>query len=265
MRKVSLWLLPLLACAGLAYAYWVEPERIEITHHTIGHFNESERSIRVVQLSDLHLQTVGPRERAVAAEVIRLKPDLIVLSGDVIDRYEALDELDSFLYLLKGVSKVAVLGNWEYWADVDLKALRAIYEGKHGGKLLVNAHTVYRFGARSLQVLGLDEFTAGQPDINVTSQEMSGLRLVVQHSPGFFRSPHIAGLKEWASLCLSGHTHGGQVTLFGFVLWTPRGSGGFTSGLYDLSVCPLYVSRGIGTSILPIRLGSRPEIAVFTL
>ena len=67
------------------------------------------------------------------------------------------------------------------------------------------------------------------------------------------------------ALCLAGHTHGGQVALFGFALWTPRGSGNFTAGRYDSTMCPIYVSRGIGTSILPIRLGARPEIAVFTL
>lgn len=89
---------------------------------------------------------MGSNERTVAAEAMRLAPDLLLLSGDVIDRPEALKELDEFLSLLAGVPKVAVLGNWEHWSGVDLKALQSLYEGKHGVKLLVNAETTYRFG-----------------------------------------------------------------------------------------------------------------------
>jgi predicted MPP superfamily phosphohydrolase len=88
---------------------------------------------------------------------------------------------------------------------------------------------------------------------------------VIQHSPGWFRSPDAAAVDTRASLCLAGHTHGGQIALFGLPLWTPRGSGDFVAGRYDLAMCPLYVSRGIGTSIAPVRFGARPEIAVFSL
>jgi predicted MPP superfamily phosphohydrolase len=65
---------------------------------------------------------------------------------------------------------------------------------------------------------------------------------------------------------LSGHTHGGQVAPFGRPLYRPRGSGRYVSGWYrDADRVPMYVSRGIGTSVVPIRLGAVPEIAVFDL
>ncbi len=57
--------------------------------------------------------------------------------------------------------------------------------------------------------------------------------------------------------------HGGQVTLFGLVLYTPPGSGSFEAGFYKTTSCDLYVSKGLGTLVLPFRLGARPEIAVF--
>lgn len=265
MRKPFVWLAPLLLLFGLAYAWLLEPDRIEISHHVISDGKRQDRQIRVVQLSDLHLRAFGRRERAVASEVVRLKPDLVVLSGDVIDQPESLGYLDSFLSLMGETPKVAVLGNWEYWSDVDFKELRSIYENKHGGRLLVNARADYQYGVRTLRVLGMDDFTAGSPDPDLLEQNHSGSMILVQHSPGWFAHPQVTGQKRQYSLCLSGHTHGGQVTLFGLVFWTPRGSGAFTSGLYDLSMCPLYVSRGIGTSILPIRFGSRPEIAVFDI
>jgi len=259
-------LVVVLACAlAVAYAWLIEPSRLEVTEHVIDAGPTGDRPIRVVQLSDLHMQSVGDRERAVAAEVARLRPDLVVLPGDVIDRADALGVLDTFLTLLGSVQKVAVLGNWEYWSGVDFAALRSLYEQRHGTRLLINDAAQYRFGDRALQVIGLDDFTAGRPDPSLLKNTAIGvISIVVQHSPGWFETPLAKSFDRRFPLCLAGHTHGGQVALFGLALWTPRGSGSFTAGRYDSPMCPVYVSRGIGTSILPIRFGARPEIAVFT-
>ncbi|MFM7571143.1 MAG: metallophosphoesterase [Betaproteobacteria bacterium] len=259
-------LVVVLACAlAVAYAWLIEPSQLEVTEHVIDAGPTGDRPIRVVQLSDLHMQSVGNRERAVAGEVARLKPDLVVLSGDVIDRADALGVLDTFLSLLGSVQKVAVLGNWEYWSGVDFAALQSLYEQKHGVRLLINDAAQYRFGDRALQVIGLDDFTAGRPDASLLKNTASGpVSIVVQHSPGWFETPAAQAVERRFPLCLAGHTHGGQIALFGLALWTPRGSGSFTAGRYDSPMRPVYVSRGIGTSILPIRFGARPEIAVFT-
>ena len=64
---------------------------------------------------------------------------------------------------------------------------------------------------------------------------------------------------------LSGHTHGGQVKFLGFAPFTPQGSGRYLNGLYDDYEPKLYVSKGVGTSILPIRFGARAEIAIFDI
>jgi len=64
-------------------------------------------------------------------------------------------------------------------------------------------------------------------------------------------------------LILSGHTHGGQVKLLGFIPYLPQGSGKYVSGWYLDQHKQLYVSKGIGTSILPIRFGARAEISIF--
>ena len=64
------------------------------------------------------------------------------------------------------------------------------------------------------------------------------------------------------NLILSGHTHGGQIAPGGFPLITPPGSGNYVSGWYCDNGPPMYVSRGIGTSLLPLRLGSPPELIV---
>lgn len=67
------------------------------------------------------------------------------------------------------------------------------------------------------------------------------------------------------SLCLSGHTHGGQITVGGWAPFRPAGSGRFVAGFYEVPGCRLYVSKGLGISILPLRWGAAPEIAVFDL
>ncbi|MFM8354656.1 MAG: metallophosphoesterase [Gammaproteobacteria bacterium] len=252
-----------LACIG--YAGWVEPAWLEITLHERADPTAAEPPIRVVQLSDLHLQRMGGLERAVAAAVLAQTPDLVVLSGDVIDDPQALPELEMFLRALGDVPKVAVLGNWEHWSGVALPTLRQAYE-QHHGTLLINASARYTVGSRTLWVLGLDDFTAGRPDARLLDALPSvGPTLVVQHSPGWFSSPEIAHRSANATLCLAGHTHGGQVTLFGWPLVTPPGSGEFVHGFADSALCPIFVSRGIGTSLLPLRFGARPEMAVFTL
>ena len=83
--------------------------------------------------------------------------------------------------------------------------------------------------------------------------------LVLAHCP---ISRDMLGLPEEhpASLVLSGHTHGGQVAPFGLATILPRGCGRYVAGWYRDALPPMYVSRGIGTSLLPIRIGATPEL-----
>jgi predicted MPP superfamily phosphohydrolase len=63
-----------------------------------------------------------------------------------------------------------------------------------------------------------------------------------------------------ASLVLSGHTHGGQIAPLGIATWRPTGSGRYVAGWYTDGGPPLYVSRGVGTSLVPVRIGAAPEM-----
>jgi hypothetical protein len=249
--------------ALLLYAWWVEPDWIEVKEHDRKHAQVQE-PIRVAQLSDLHLNEIGRREHRIAQELERIKPHIVVLTGDVIDQADALPVLDAFLGMLGDSTKLAVLGNWEYWAGVNLTDLRYLYEEKHGVDLLVNQEIIYKVGSRRIRFVGLDDFTAGKPDLGFAADGVGGVTTVLlQHSPGWFESAAAKASKVRYGLCLSGHTHGGQVTLFGLVLYTPPGSGSYEAGFYKTASCDLYVSKGLGTSVLPFRLGARPEIAVF--
>ena len=249
------------AASLAAYATLVEPIWLEIDEYQIGSDDANAR-ITVLHLSDLHLHDFGRRERAVINAIAVARPDIVVLSGDVIDQRDALPVLKQFLSELPPTQTVAVPGNWEHWAGVDFTAMAATY-AEHKATLLVNTTLEVSIRGRKVQITGLDDHTGGQPVLPLTAALPADLSILIQHSPAWFTEPGF-GTRRY-ELCLAGHTHGGQVTLFGRPLWRPQGSGHFIAGMYQLAGCPLHVSRGIGTSILPIRFGARPHISVLTL
>jgi len=246
------------------YAIFIEPRWLNINIHDLRR-DKSVDAIRIIHLADLHIQNIGWREAKVIDQMKMLEADLLVLSGDVIDKEESLSILHSFLTELGDIQSIAVLGNWEYWSGVDIQALYEEYQ-HHNIHLLVNDATSYQIKERSIQILGIDDFTAGQPKYDLLQNPIENdLAILVQHSPGYFENIPTNYNLQIMDLCLSGHTHGGQVTLFGKPLWMPPGSGTYSSGMYQTPVCDLFISKGIGTSILPIRFWARPEIAVFEL
>lgn len=270
MSSRSIWLVSLVLAAGLFIAlvlFWRSGSDLEVTHHDMRAPSQTQR-FRVVQLSDLHLHRFGKSEIAIVAQVQALQPDLVVLTGDAIDRADALPVLKDFLAALGTIPAVAVPGNWEHWSGVDFPALIALFAAQPNGRFLLNERVSFTSGERKIHLIGLDDFTAGQPDARLLSPAPSdNMTVLVQHSPGFFEAPEVNRLmnQQRFSVCLSGHTHGGQVSFGGWAPFRPVGSGRFVAGFYDVPGCRLYVSKGLGTSVLPLRWGAAPEIAVFDL
>ena len=263
-------------------AFAIEPHRVVLTRHQFGD-PERGSSARLVQLSDLHLRGVGAHEEKVAAVVEAVQPDLVLITGDAIDDAGNLRLLEHFLSLLdKRSTKLAILGNWEHWGGVDLHALSEVYANA-GVRLLRNESRDVTLRGRRLLVTGLDDLVGGAPD------ERAALRgavpcpdhLLLAHCPvhrDVFRARAEAGsllpLGEQTaapldphlltpSLMLAGHTHGGQVAPFGWAPMRPRGSGRYVRGWYRDEPTALYVSCGIGTSVIRARLNALPEVAVF--
>jgi len=231
----------------------------------------------MVQITDLHLKRVGEVHRRIAARVNAMAPDLLLFTGDSVDRRDRLGELASLLALFDPrTPKLAILGNWEHWSGVDLDELAAVHR-RTNGRLLVNESAVHEVGGRSLLVTGLDDLVGGRPDLrrSLAGAPPADAHLLLAHCPehrdqlarAVVGTPLSApfDLPRFA-LMLSGHTHGGQVNLFGWTPVLPAGSGRYVRGWFrDPGMVPLYVSRGVGTSVAPVRLGAPPEVAVFTL
>lgn len=249
------------------YAVLFEPHHIEVTRHQLRE-GAADKALRLVQLTDLHLERFGPDEIRWVKTVKALSPDIIVISGDTLEDPKQLPALTALIHALGPSPIIVTPGNWEHWSGVDFQALKQHVEVREHAHFLLNERMAFTHKGRTWQILGLDDFTAGAPDLALLHPADPGVpHILVQHSPGFFDQGSVRdrmGSQRYA-LCLSGHTHGGQVALGSWAPWRPFGSGRYRAGFYDVPGCRLYVSRGLGTSILPVRLGARPEIAVFEL
>jgi uncharacterized protein len=238
----------------------ITPRRLVSSHHTFGRSATSDR-LRIVQVSDLHVHGIGTLERQLLEQLHDAQADLIVITGDSIDRANSLPLLDTLLAEFPtSPRRLAIMGNWEYKSGAGLRSMERTYE-RHGIELLVNRSVTLEHRGRTIRVTGLDDIMAGRPDAVAALQDARPVdqHLVLAHCP-ITRDSLQMPSGHPVSLVLSGHTHGGQVAPFGIATHVPPGSGRYVAGWYRDGGPPMYVSRGIGTSLLPIRIGATPEL-----
>lgn len=258
-----------LGMAGIAGAFvadtaWYEPQALQVERIALPS-NSPGKKVRLLQISDLHLSGFNRYFAKVTRQVADLQPDLIVLTGDYLEEERNIRGVLSFLKELKATHGIyAVQGNWEYWSRLEGENLRRHFAGA-GVKLLINERADLEIYGRALSIFGLD-YPSATDYLHQLQREVDPQRfnLLLSHVPAFAHEQ----LNENINLILSGHTHGGQVRLpFLPPLYLPRYSGRFVSGFYQVSEhrIPLYVSRGVGTSVMPLRLFCRPEITLFEL
>ncbi len=163
------------------------------------------------------------------------------------------------------LGKFATLGNWEYQGLCNLTRLRQHYD-RAGVRLLINATTRLDTGGAPVDLVGLDDWRAGSPDYDLLRRLPAdpGVRTVVlSHCPVTFDSIQTVAARPVTAL--AGHTHGGQIAPFGVAIIVPDGSGRYVKGWYQAGGHTLYVSRGLGNSGIPLRIGARPELALLTI
>lgn len=249
------------------YSRAIEPYWIEVTRHTIvapagAHLGAA---VKIAHLTDLHSRGLERRERRLLALLEEEKPDAIVFTGDMLNPENNFQRVTDMLSHMRApLGKWMVRGNWENWMHPE--HLRGIYRIA-GVNLLFNQAAELRPG---LWLVGLDD-AIGVPNLETALAEISpeagkaAFTIALFHSPAYFTT--VAGRVR---LALAGHTHGGQVRLpiiaqLWGPLWLPPNAGGFVHGWYQHGGSRLYVSRGIGTSILPVRFLCRPEVAFITI
>lgn len=236
---------------------------------------------RIVQFSDAHVgMMTGWRkamlQRAVDS-IMNQRADMIVFTGDLqnIEPHELPEHLAQLSRLKAPDGVYSVLGNHDYAvyqkADSATKAancrLTCEYERRAGWQLLLNEHRTIRRGSDSLIVAGMENWGVAKrmPHRGDVGKTLAGLQrsafvVMLEHDPSAWCARILP--ESWAQLTLSGHTHGGQLRLFG---WSPVS---FTydewGGLYHEGRRHLFVSTGLG-GLIPFRLGISGEIVVITL
>ena len=239
---------------------WFEKYIIDWNYFDISK-NKSNK-IKIVQISDLHFDAIRNFHKSIAIKINALRPDLIFFTGDSLDESEKIDSLNEFLELIDNpIRKFAITGNWEYWGNVDLNKLKETY-AKNNCELLINENRSLKIKNREISIIGIDDFVGGNADLKTAIKNLkeAETNIVLTHCP----EHRDIIIKEKGNLIidliLSGHTHGGQITFLGFVPFKPQGSGKYLKAWYNESEPKMYISKGVGTSILPIRFGARAEV-----
>jgi len=243
---------------------WFEKYVIQWTTYDL---SGSENKIKIVQLTDLHINELKSFHKAIARKINIEQPDLICITGDSVNNNKGLPVFNQFLGLIDNdIPKSVIMGNKEYAGKVDINSYRSLIK-KHNGRLLINESLKFSASGRSLVIIGVDDFIGGKPDFRNTASEYDSSEetIVLNHCPEY--SDEIALLNEIQKvnikLILAGHTHGGQITFLGKAFYKPGGSGRFLRGWYKLNDIKMYVSKGIGTKYIPIRMGCRAEASIF--
>lgn len=239
---------------------------------------ESFDGYRIVQFSDIHLGSMRSEllERAVE-QMNRLRPDMIAFTGDIQNmRPDELTRHASTLCRLHAKDGVySVLGNHDYSEYVPKLPMRQRrhneqltreFHANVGWQLLLNDHRIIRRGSDSIVIAG--EENDGLPpfpskaDVKRTLRGVNARSFVVmlQHDPSAWRRSILPGSN--VQLTLSGHTHGGQMSLFG--LRPTNLTGREDDGLYQEAGRALFVSTGLG-GFVPFRFHMDPEVVEITL
>ncbi len=243
-----------------------EPFRLTIEHHQI-HLRRLPPAFdgfRIVQLSDIHHSPFTSRaqiERAVET-ANGLQPDIVALTGDYISkerRYAApCAELLGRLRARHGV--FAVLGNHDHWTDAAL--ITDLFRAE-GMTVLVNQGMRFEMKGAALWLAGVDDTMVGLEDLSLAlaGSRAGELKLLLAHNPIILRRAARAGV----DLVLSGHTHGGQVSLRSERSASGRPRRRLLRGLARQGETQIYVTRGLGTVVLPVRFGCPPEVSLLEL
>lgn len=264
----------------IGWSFFIEPYiiKVERVSFEIKNLPSSFEKIKIVHLSDFHSRNFGKREQKLLKIVDELNPDFIFITGDIVDWTTR--DFDSCQVFWKELSQnhegrvFGVYGNHEHRNPRFSILKNALKESKieildnESRKINVNEDFVYLIGVDDPH-LGFDDIEKAMKDV-----EDDAPKILLAHSPEIFRKvkemdvdPHTKNSGVGIDLVLVGHTHGGQINipwLVDFII-PLKYDKKYKRGLFKENSTYLYVNRGIGLVILPLRFNSFPEITLIKL
>jgi predicted MPP superfamily phosphohydrolase len=249
------------AVGNVAYGFWYERRALRLTHATLSvtGLPLALDGLRIGLMTDIHRsQWVSEADVANAVGLLMgARPDLIVLGGDYVtwgDRNFVESAAAGLAPLTAPHGVFGILGNHD--DDRDMPSALA----KRGIEVLKNARTRITLRNEALDLVGISFWTRRSADIAALVRGASAATILLAHDPR--RLAEAAALD--IPLVLSGHTHGGQVVLPLIGAVAAR-KFSVVSGAARRSRTTVFVSRGVGTVYLPVRINCPPEVAVLTL
>jgi predicted MPP superfamily phosphohydrolase len=247
---------------GMAdYGYTYERHRIGVTRETlrVSGLSPALHGLRVGFLTDLHRSYAVPHEMADAAVqlLVSEQPDIIMLGGDYVtwgDRRFVGAAAEALAPLTAPYGVFAILGNHD-----DDKDMPAALTAK-GVTVLKDARTRLRIKGVPLDIAGIRFWTRRAADIARIVKGAATDLILLAHTP--WRLPEATALS--IPLVLSGHTHGGQIVLPGLGAIAAR-EFPVIQGIGRRESTTIFVSRGVGTVYIPVRVNCPPEVALLTL
>lgn len=225
--------------------------------------------LTIIHISDLHYGFGRFRSKESVTQITRVissfHPDLIVFTGDLLDR--SADPALAGTLPLKGLKAplgvYAVMGNHDHHFGKE-KIARSLADS--GVEVLINRSVCIQKGGRHFWLTGLDDPLTGEPDLAkaMAPVPLGDFKILLVHTPDFAPQAARAGIQ----LQLSGHSHGGQVRLPGVgALYCPPFGREYPLGLRQVpgSFTWIYTNRGLGTTVVPLRLFCPPEVTLLIL
>jgi uncharacterized protein len=255
------------------WAFWLEPDSLKVNRVTVqlAGWPAAFENFKIVAVSDLHVGSPHvdlDKLRRVVQTVNNERPDVVVLLGDYVIQdvvggtFVAPEDFAPLLGELRaGRGVFAVIGNHDWWLDGG-RVKRAFEQA--GLRVLSNEAVRVERGGAGFWLAGLDDLWTLHHDVAATMRQVTSDEPVValSHSPDIFPE-----LPPRVALTLSGHTHGGQVNLplFGRRVVPSRYGDRYAIGLVEEDGKQLFVTPGVGTSIIPVRFRVPPEVSVLTI
>lgn len=271
--KIGLGVTALIVVSLLVYAFLIEPDQLIVNEVALSlpRWPAELSGLRIVAISDLHAGAPhidDAKLEQVVAEINRLNPDLVVLLGDFVvggmpgREFITPEATAAKLKNLRAPGGVyAVLGNHDWW-EGGPQVMRALQDA--GIRVLENDAASVRYHGQTVWLVGLADLWTRRPDVEGSLAKVmdTGPVIALTHNPDVF-----PGIPPRVALTLAGHTHGGQVNLplLGRLVVPSNFGARYAIGHVEEDGRHLYITPGIGTSILPVRFRVRPEITLLKI